>query len=355
MTSKHEIRIGIIGVGMIGVEHIRGFKVIPRCSVMGIADPDESRLKKVSAEHAVPLSFLDYRELLKREEIDAVVICSPPFAHEEIAVAAFQAGKHVLVEKPMAITPASARRILRYQKRAGKLLGSCSCRFRFSPTVAKAKEIIDAGDLGDIYHISISGISRRHRPGIDYHSGARWNLDKAKAGGGALMDWGIYDLNTLFHLFPKLTVSKVDGFCFRGLDEPVLADKEVFNVEEHGAAMLRCSNGLMVMWERAWAAHMNRQPRIRIYGSRAGLAFDPMAWSREVYFEIYEDRSGKPVTIAPDTSFDPWNVHISMAHDFIDAIFKNRPPITTGEEELKFIDVIHALYRSNQKKAAVSV
>ncbi|MDP8246155.1 MAG: Gfo/Idh/MocA family oxidoreductase [Candidatus Hinthialibacter antarcticus] len=354
MNSKREIRIGIIGVGMIGVEHIRGFKVIPRCKVFAIADPDEGRLKKVSAEHSIPLSFKNYKELLDHEEIDGVVICAPPFAHEEIATAALKAGKHVLTEKPMAPNPAAAKRINRIAKRAGLWLGSCSCRFRFSPTVMKAKEIVESGDLGEIYHISMSGVSRRNRPGIDYHVSAAWNLDKSKSGGGAVMDWGIYDLNILFWLFPDLSVNAIDGFCFQGVDDPQVGDLK-FDVEEHGAALLRCSKGINVMWERAWAAHMNRQPRIRIYGSQSGLAFDPVAWSRDVFFEIYEDRSGKPVTIAPDTDFDPWNVHISMASDFVSAIQKNRAPITTGEEEVKFLDIIYALYKSNQKKTSVRV
>ncbi|MBZ0256262.1 Gfo/Idh/MocA family oxidoreductase, partial [bacterium] len=224
----------------------------------------------------------------------------------------------------------------------------------FSPTVMKAKEIIESGDLGDIYHVSMSGVSRRNRPGLDYHASATWNLNKAKSGGGALMDWGIYDLNILFWLFPDLVVNAVDGFCFQGVDTPKVGDA-TFDVEEHGSALLRCSDGVNVMWERAWAAHMNRQPRIRIYGSQAGVAFDPVAWSRDVFFEIYEDRSGKPVTIAPDTHFDPWNVHISMASDFVGAIQKNRPPITTGDEEVKFLDIIYALYKSNQKKTSVRV
>ncbi|MBZ0256845.1 Gfo/Idh/MocA family oxidoreductase, partial [bacterium] len=132
MNSKQEVRIGIIGVGMIGVEHIRGFKVIPRCKVQAIADPDEGRLKKVSAEHSIPLSFKNYKEMLEQDDIDGVVVCAPPFAHEEIATAALKSGKHVLTEKPLAPNPAAAKRLNRTAKRANLWLGSCSCRFRFS-------------------------------------------------------------------------------------------------------------------------------------------------------------------------------------------------------------------------------
>ncbi|NPU96369.1 MAG: Gfo/Idh/MocA family oxidoreductase [Candidatus Omnitrophica bacterium] len=353
MSKRQEIQIGIIGVGMIGLEHIRGFRVIPRCKVAAIADSNESQLAKAAAEYAIPQTFTNYKDLLALEEIDGVVICVPSFAHEEIALAALAAGKHVLCEKPMTTSAASAYRMVKRARRAGRILASCSGRYRFSPTVRKAREIITEGELGNVYHVTLSGISRRNRPGLDYHPTATWCLDKSKAGGGAMLDWGIYDLNILFGLFDNLAVERIDGFCFRGIDEP--PQDLVFDVEEHGGAFLRCKGGLTVLWERAWAAHMNSSTRVRIFGSRAGLAFDPLAWTQDIFFQIYEDRSGKPVTIAPATDFERWNVNLNIVQDFVEAIQKNRPPATPGEEEYKFLKIIEALYRSHYKSTAVSV
>jgi predicted dehydrogenase len=339
---------------MIGVEHIRAFRAIPRCSVTAVADSNEEALIKVVDEFAISYSFSNYKDMLAMEELDAVVICAPPFAHEELVLASLAAGKHVLSEKPIGMTPESVQRMVKRARKSGKILASCSSRFRFSPTVLKAKEIIDSGELGDIYHIYISGISRRSRPGLDYHPAAKWSLQKSQAGGGALLDWGIYDLNILFGLIEDLKVERVDGFCFRGIDEPDL-DKAVFDVEEHGGAILRCKGGLSVFWERSWAAHMNRRNRIRIYGSRAGVAFDPLTWPKNVFFEMYEDRSGKPVTIAPDTNFENCNVLLCVAQNFVEAIRKNTTPITSGDDEMKFLRVIHAVYRSHQKCTSVSI
>jgi len=354
MSKIQEIQVGIIGVGMIGMEHIRGFRVIPRCRVAAIADLNEQQLAKASAEYAIPQAFTDYKELLTLDGLDAVVICVPSFAHEEIAMAALAAGKHVLCEKPMTTGSASAYRMVKRARRAGKILASCSGRYRFSPTVRKAREFIQEGELGDVYHVTLTGLSRRNRPGIDFHPSATWCLDKSKAGGGAMLDWGIYDLNILFGLFDNLAVERVDGFCFQGIDEQTGQDR-IFDVEEHGGAFLRCKGGLTVLWERAWAAHMNSSTRIRIFGSRAGLAFDPLAWTQEIFFQIYEDRSGKPVTIAPATDFERWNVNLHIVQDFVEAVLKNRPPATPGEEEYKFLKIIEALYRSDYKSTAVSV
>ncbi len=354
MKSKHENYIGIIGVGMIGIEHIRAFQSIPRCSVIAAADIDEEALEKAGTEFSISHRFTDYQEMLNLEELDIVVICAPPFAHEEMTMAALSAGKHVLCEKPLGLNPDSAQKMAKRSKKTGKIVGSCSSRFRFSPTVVKTKELIDSGELGDIYHITISGISRRNRPGIDYHPSAKWSLDKSKSGGGALLDWGIYDINILFGLITDLEVNRADGFCFQGIDEQEI-NGHVFDVEEHGGAILRCKNDLTVFWERSWAAHMNRRNSIRIYGTRAGVAFDPLTWHKNALFEIYEDRSGKPVTIAPDTNFEHVNVLISVAQNFVESVRKNIPPITSIEEEARILRIIHAVYRSNQKKTSVSV
>jgi len=354
MVKKHEIKIGIVGVGSIGLEHIRGFRAVPRCTVAAIADCDEARLAKAATEFNLANSFSNYKELLAMDEIDGIVVCTPTSTHEEITLAALGAGKHVLCEKPMTVRSSSAIKMVKRARKANRILASCSGRYRFSPTVMKAKELIDAGELGDIYHITLSGISRRNRPGIDFHPTATWCLDKSKSGGGAMLDWGVYDLHILYMLIDKLTVERVDGFCFQGLETP-LPENTKFDVEEHGAAILRCKGGLTVFWERSWAAHMNCSTRIRIYGSRAGVAFDPLAWTQDIFFQIYEDRSGKPVTIAPATTFEKWSVIFSVAQDFADAILRDRPPRTSGEEEIKVLRVIEALYRSNYKSNAIGV
>ncbi|MBN2328016.1 MAG: Gfo/Idh/MocA family oxidoreductase [Candidatus Omnitrophica bacterium] len=354
MSKKSTVNVGIIGIGMIGMEHIRGFRVIPRCKVAAIADTNEERLAKAASEYEIPNAFSQYKDLIALEDLDAVVICTPSNSHEEIALAGLAAGKHVLCEKPMAVSSASALKMVKRAKKAGRILASCSGRYRFSPSVQKAKELIEAGELGDIYHITLSGISRRNRPGIDFHPAAAWCLDKSIAGGGAMLDWGVYDLNILYSLMDNLAVERVDGFCYHGLETPRPADV-AFDVEEHGAAMIRCKGGLTVFWERSWAAHMNSSTRIRIYGSKAGIAFDPLAWTQDIFFQIYEDRSGKPVTIAPATTFEKWSVILSVSQDFIQAIVKDRQPASTGEDEIKVLKIIEALYRSANKSTAVSV
>jgi predicted dehydrogenase len=354
MAKRTEINIGIIGIGMIGLKHLRDFRSAKNCHVLAIADHNEEVLTRAVEEYSLPYSFTQYKELLVLDELDAVVVCVPPYMQEEICIAALTAKKHVLCEKPMALTPRSAHRIVRTAKKYKKILANCCSRFSFSPTVNKARKMIHDGELGDIYHITMTGISRRYRPCIEFHPSNTWGLDQSKAGGGALMDWGMYDLSILFTLLDDLKVERVDGFCFRGLDSPEIGDM-VFNVEEHGGAALRCSDGIVVFWERAWAAHMNSRPRIRIYGSKAGISFDPLALTQDIYFEIYEDRSGKPVTIAPDMHFEHWDIHRSVAFDFIESVLGKHAPKASGEQVAKILEVIHAVYYSNKKQTSVRI
>lgn len=347
--TKKEIMLGVIGVGMIGSKHVRDFQNLPDCQVISIADIDEQALHRHAEEFAVANAFTNYKDLLSMEEIDAVVICAPPYLHEEICIKALNSDKHVLCEKPMALSPRSAEKIVRSAAKNNQILASCSSRFRFSPTVIKAREMIDSGELGTIYNITISGLSRRYRPCLEYHTANTWGLEKAKTGGGTLMDWGMYDLNILFGLIGNLEIQSVDGFCFQGVDQPKTKNL-IFDVEEHGGAMLRCKNGVMIYWERAWAAHMTSKPRIKIFGSKAGIAFDPLALTQDIFFEIYEDRSGKPVTIAPDMHLEKWDIHTGVGIDFLEAVRGMHPPKTGGEEVVKFLKIIHAVYQSHQKK-----
>jgi len=150
MSKIQEIQVGIIGVGMIGMEHIRGFRVIPRCRVAAIADLNEQQLAKASAEYAIPQAFTDYKELLALDGLDAVVICVPSFAHEEIAMAALAAGKHVLCEKPMTLDLDEASAIAETVRRTGKVF-MIAHPTRYTPAFILARKIIARGDIGELF------------------------------------------------------------------------------------------------------------------------------------------------------------------------------------------------------------
>jgi predicted dehydrogenase len=178
-----------------------------------VADVNIESARIAASEFGVPDVYADYHELLDDDAIDVVVVCTPPFLHKEMSIDALRAGKHVLCEKPFATDVESANTMVAAAKETGYTLACCSARFRFTPVLKRAAAMIANGELGDVYFIRTVGIGRRGRPGLEYHPAARWFLDKNKAGGGALMDWGCYDLDMLWGLLSGLCVENVTGFA----------------------------------------------------------------------------------------------------------------------------------------------
>ena len=261
--------IGIIGAGMIAEKHIQAFQKTGRTEISWVARKDKSRLPEFKSRYGIPNGTTDYRELLDDPKVEAVVITSPPYLHHDMFIEALRAGKHVLIEKPAAINRKQLHEMLdaRHHFPHLKVL-DCSCRHsRLQPKFKYVREYIRSGQLGEIYFIHHNG-----RPGIEYHPSAKWFLNKELAGGGPMMDWGVYDLS--FHLgllddAPEL--KKVHyAFVTSGLDQKD-PGTTIYNVEEHGMALLEFNNGLRYYWERAAHANVEALHETRIYGTKGGL------------------------------------------------------------------------------------
>ncbi len=347
------LKVALLGAGMIGKVQMRAFASHPRCKVVAVCDVNAEAARRMAAEFKVPEVFEDYRKLLKECEADAVTVCTPPFLHEPMTVDALAAGRHVLCEKPLARTPDEAARMVKAAGRAKKLFACCSARFRTTPVFKAVKELLVSGELGEVYFIKYTGIGRGHRPGIFYNAGAYWFLDKTKAGGGALSDWGVYDLDVLYGLLGGLPVKSVSGFSFHGVGGIEVKNVK-WDVEDHGAAMLRCKGGPAIAWERAWVANMKDEYSVRIYGSKAGVAFNPYQFGPGAQtIELYTDRYGRRSTETLSLRAEPFDVHKDFIWNFIDCALDGGAPFTPGEAAAQMIRIIHAVYESERSGAEV--
>ncbi len=144
------LRVGVIGLG-IGRRHIAAYQSIPDVQVVAVADVDEAARARVCEEYCIPLAFSGWAELLARQDIDLVSICTPDRLHPEQALFALEAGKHVLCEKPLATTPEDAARLVKQARKSGRkfMVGH---NYRFSPQFRQLKERVDAGALGDPFY-----------------------------------------------------------------------------------------------------------------------------------------------------------------------------------------------------------
>ena len=207
-----------------------------------------------------------------------------------------QAGKHVLLEKPMALSKEELEEMMRVKAQHPELIAmDCSGRHsRLNPKFNLVKELIGSGALGEIYHIHHQSVSRQNRPGIEFHPVAKWFLDKSKAGGGPLFDWGVYDLS--FHLGilgdePEL--ERVEHVVLKsGLDD-VDPETDVYDVEEHMIVNMQFSGGITYYWERGAHAHVEVPNETRIYGTLGGIKLAYCTWDEPeiVFFDL--DDNGK--------------------------------------------------------------
>lgn len=238
MTKK--LNLGIIGAGMVADLHMDGIKKLKRINVLWFADPNKNALASKMKKYAVKNGTHDYRDILKDPNIDAVVVCAPPFTHLEMAIAAMKAKKHLLLEKPMVRNRTEINRLVKEaEKHKNLILCECSCRHaRLQPKFRFIKKMLDNGDIGKVYHIHHNHCIRRTF--IEYNPAGAWAMKKALAAGGPFVDWGVYDLS--FHLGlldDKPNLKKISAFTKNGLK--VFRDRKIkSDIEEH--VQLICSS-----------------------------------------------------------------------------------------------------------------
>jgi predicted dehydrogenase len=243
-NMKRKPNIAVIGAGMVAGFHLDAILRTHRANVLWLADPDRQVLRQKLAKYNVPGGTADYRDILKDDRVDAVIVTAPPFAHFEIALETMQAGKHILLEKPMAASRAQMNRLVKEARRHKNLvILECSARHtRLQPKFHFIKKMIDNGDIGEVYHIHHNYLMRRTF--IEYNPRGAWSLKKKLAGGGPFLDWGVYDLSFhlgLLHDVPKL--ARLRSFTKNGVK--IFADPKIkSDVEEHGAAFMEFDTGL---------------------------------------------------------------------------------------------------------------
>ena len=149
-----KLRVGFIGVGAITDLHYLGYQDYPKAELHAICDVDEALLQRRASEWRIGKTYTDYRHLLADPEVDAVEVITPHHLHAEMGIAALEAGKHVSIQKPMAITVAECDALIEAAARAGKLMRVFE-NFRFYPPLVKAKQLLDAGAIGEPLSIRI--------------------------------------------------------------------------------------------------------------------------------------------------------------------------------------------------------
>lgn len=316
-----KLRLFLVGAGHIARAHAQTAQKLVRILSeeegedfeleLHVADPFEAA--RLSFGEAFPEALLHEtsEEMLKgpAQDEDVVVICTPPFLHREGAIAALKSGRHTLVEKPIAPTEQEALDIARTAKEVGRHWGECSMRLYNQVSTRVLREQIEAGEIGTPYHVNHVYKGGWGRPGIEYQPTSKWFLDKAKAGGGILVDWGVYDLANLVFLLQPRKVEVRHAWTARP-QTPIDPTDVVFDVETHaGATMVwTLENGtrVTVNYERSSGTHGKPQHYSEIEGTRGAYQWTwAWNWESEGVYRFYGDEETKEVD-APLIFEDEW-------------------------------------------------
>jgi len=346
MSIQKSYNIGVIGAGWIAKAHMGFLQETGRANIIWIAARNPENLERVRSNFDIPNKTRDYHDILKDPAVEAVLIATPPNTHREMFIETLRAGKHVLLEKPMALNMEELEEMLLVRGQYPELIAmECSGRHsRLNPKYTLVKELISSGALGEVYHIHHQSVDRQNRPGIEFHPKAKWFLDRSRAGGGPLFDWGVYDLS--FHLGilgdnPEL--ERVESAVLKsGLDE-VDPETAVYDVEEHMVVNMKLSGGISYYWERGAHAHMKVSNETRIYGTRGGIKLAYCTWDdpEVIFYDLDEEGKARETRYTRECPKEEDGYFLSR--HLIDVLDGIEQPVVTLETAKKHMEIIFSI------------
>ena len=336
-------QIAIVGAGMWGKTHIETIQQEGRGEVRWVCDALPAARAAVQEKFGVPHVTQQIEDVLADPAVDCVIVASPPFTHAEYALAVLQAGKNLVVEKPMALNAEQARQIAAEAARHPELviLEGSARHARLNPKFRFVKELIESGKLGRVYHISHQALGQGTF--IEYNPNGAWAMNKQLAGGGPFIDWGVYDLS--FHLgvlgdAPQLKDMK--AFAIGGLRD--LSDRApVVDVEMHGAALMEFTGGLTYAYSRGAGVHGASQNETRIFGTQGGLQFAYTSWEAPKVEYFYGDREARHETLAVDMSGHPRHDNLAFIGHLMDCLEGVAKPVMTPALAAKHLEILYQI------------
>ena len=272
-----KVKIGVIGCGTIGSVHTNAYAKVENAEVVALCDILPDRLAEKAKLHNIAKTYTDYNQLLADPEIEAVSVCVPNNMHAPIAIAALNAGKHVMLEKPMTLNPDLARDIIAARDASGKQL-QMGMVWRQKEEAELVKEAIEAGRLGEIYQIRVKLIRRRGIPGL-----CGWFTTKACSGGGGLIDIAVHFLDLVMWASNNWDPTRVSAKVYSKFGSPIKDYHYVsmwagppkmdgtFDVDDYAAGFIRFGKKLTLSFEVAWACNAEDESYVEFLGDKGGV------------------------------------------------------------------------------------
>ncbi|HXQ79981.1 MAG TPA: Gfo/Idh/MocA family oxidoreductase [Opitutaceae bacterium] len=340
--KKSHFNVAVIGAGAIGQDHLASFKLHPAARVVAIAEVSLERGREAARRFEIPDLVTDYRTLLGRNDIDVVSIALPNYMHARVALEALRAGKHVMLDKPMATNARDGARLVAEARKRGVLF-MVGQNFRFNLDTQTARQIVEKGTLGDVYHAKTSWSRRAGIPRI-----GSWFTQKRFAGGGCTYDIGVHALDRCLYIMGEFDAAAVSGQTYakfgpRGLGNGGWGKSEIdpkapFDVDDLSIALIKLRSGRTVLLEASWAAHgpLPDLNSTQLFGTEAGLNLPPL----KIFRQTPTGYSIEAVNMLPPL------VNTNRMVHFIDCLLGNAEPHVKPEESLAVQKILDAIYIS---------
>ncbi len=351
---NEKIKVGIIGVGTIGSVHAEAYRKLPEAQLHALCDIQPERLAEKAQKHNVQKTYATYQELLADPEIEAVSICTPNNAHAPLAIAAFQAGKHVMLEKPMTLNANLGRQICLARDQAGKQL-QMGMVWRQTPEAEVVKETVDAGRLGEIYQIRVKLIRRRGIPGL-----GGWFTTKALSGGGGLIDIAVHFLDLAMWTSGLWEPTRVSAKTYSKFGSPMENYRYVsmwagppqydgtFDVDDYATGLVRFGEKATLVFEVAWACNAKDECYIELLGDKGGVKVG--TGDTNILTEV--DNRIADIHLTYNNERDRFAAELAK---FLAAIRGEGEVAATGEEGVIVMRLLDAIYKSSALNQEVEV
>lgn len=348
---KAPLGIGIVGSGFISGVHVQALKGTPRARVVAHADIDGARGEAFRAEHGLPQGYLSHLELLADPEVDAVVLGVPNFLHHRLGLDCLAAGKHVICEKPLALTLEEARELADTARAKGLVLGYAE-ELCFVPKYERAKQLLETGGIGKVYQVRQ----------CEKHAGpySPWFFRRDQAGGGITMDMGCHAIEAIRWALGKPKVTAVTAWMntfswtldkvraqFGGWDPALMTQPKA--LEDHVIVLMEFENGVLGQAESSWALQGGMVSTLELFGLEGVIHADMLkgswlrAYSENGFPDLWEPNRG---WCQPDWEWARNNGYPQEDAHFVDCILDGKPPLESADDGFAVLEIMLAAYHS---------
>ncbi|BBH21363.1 oxidoreductase [Paenibacillus baekrokdamisoli] len=347
MENNNKIRIGIIGAGNIGSVHATEFsKLIDECEITTITDAYLPLAEAKAKEFGIPSIASNPEALINSPEVDAVIIGVPNQFHAPLAIHALEAGKHVLLEKPMGINSDTAKQILRASQASDRVV-MIGHQMRWESIPMQIKEQIDRGELGRIYTAKTGWFRRKGIPGW-----GTWFTQMGQSGGGPLIDIGVHMLDLALYLMGNPKPVSVYGATYSEFGPRKIGIgtwgkpnwNGTYDVEDLATALIKMEDGSTLSLEVSWAVHMDtdNSPFVHLMGTEGGASYSGS--SGKLLTEKF-DRATETELFKPENDEGERN---RLSRHFLQCIREGKQPITSALTGFTNNLVLDAIYESSR-------